>query len=131
MAPRGTFFWAMVTAVQHIQVEPGLMHRGEQFDRYAYQAKTDLTRNYCFCWLTKQIPEFTTLESMVKNRGGKMYLGFLQNRPDATIFWNYNSKTLQEIGWFFLKTGAFVFGSGLTIQLLLSGCGRLLIFLQH
>ncbi|SEN03273.1 bifunctional non-homologous end joining protein LigD [Mucilaginibacter gossypiicola] len=33
----------------------------------------------------KQIPEFTSLERMIKNRGGKMYLDFLQNRPDATI----------------------------------------------
>jgi bifunctional non-homologous end joining protein LigD len=33
----------------------------------------------------KQIPEYTTLERMVKKRGGKMYLDFLQNRPDATI----------------------------------------------
>jgi exodeoxyribonuclease III len=33
----------------------------------------------------KQIPEYTTLERMVRNRGGKMYLDFLQNRPDATI----------------------------------------------
>jgi bifunctional non-homologous end joining protein LigD len=33
----------------------------------------------------KQISAYTTLERMVKNRGGKMYLDFLQNRPDATI----------------------------------------------
>jgi exodeoxyribonuclease III len=33
----------------------------------------------------QQIPEYTTLERMVKNRNGKMYLDFLQNRPDATI----------------------------------------------
>lgn len=33
----------------------------------------------------KQIPEYTSLERMVKNRGGNMYLDFLQNRPDATI----------------------------------------------
>jgi bifunctional non-homologous end joining protein LigD len=33
----------------------------------------------------QQIPEYTSLERMVKNRGGKMYLEFLQNRPDATI----------------------------------------------
>ncbi|SDE35370.1 exodeoxyribonuclease III/DNA ligase D,TIGR02776 [Mucilaginibacter pineti] len=33
----------------------------------------------------KQIPEYTSLERMVKNRNGKMYLDFLQNRPDATI----------------------------------------------
>jgi chromate transporter len=25
-------------------------------------------------------------------------------------FWSYEGKTLQEIGWFFLKAGAFVFG---------------------
>jgi len=33
----------------------------------------------------KELKEYTTLERMVKNRGGKMYLDFLQNRPDATI----------------------------------------------
>jgi len=36
-------------------------------------------------------------------------------------FWNYNGKTLQEIGWFFLKAGAFVFGSGLAIVPFLHG----------
>lgn len=30
-------------------------------------------------------------------------------------FWHYDGKTLQEIGWFFLKAGTFVFGSGLAI----------------
>ncbi|NQX56557.1 chromate transporter [Pedobacter panaciterrae] len=30
-------------------------------------------------------------------------------------FWQYEGKTLQQIGWFFLKAGAFVFGSGLAI----------------
>ncbi|HEX2935604.1 MAG TPA: DNA ligase D [Bacteroidales bacterium] len=33
----------------------------------------------------QQIPEFTSLERMVNNRKGKMYLDFLQNRPGATI----------------------------------------------
>jgi chromate transporter len=36
-------------------------------------------------------------------------------------FWNYQSKTLQEMGWFFLKAGAFVFGSGLAIVPFLHG----------
>lgn len=36
-------------------------------------------------------------------------------------FWNYEGKTLQEIGWFFLKAGAFVFGSGLAIVPFLHG----------
>jgi chromate transporter len=33
----------------------------------------------------------------------------------STGFWKYDSKTLQEITWFFAKAGAFVFGSGLAI----------------
>jgi chromate transporter len=33
----------------------------------------------------------------------------------STGFWKYDGKTLQEIGWFFAKAGAFVFGSGLAI----------------
>ena len=36
-------------------------------------------------------------------------------------FWHYNGKTLQEIAWFFLKAGAFVFGSGLAIVPFLHG----------
>lgn len=39
----------------------------------------------------------------------------------GTGFWNYESKTLYEIGWFFLKAGAFVFGSGLAIVPFLHG----------
>jgi bifunctional non-homologous end joining protein LigD len=33
----------------------------------------------------QQIPEFTSVERMIHNREGKMYLDFLQNRPGATI----------------------------------------------
>jgi len=36
-------------------------------------------------------------------------------------FWNYDSKTLTEIAWFFTKAGAFVFGSGLAIIPFLHG----------
>ena len=32
-----------------------------------------------------QIPYFTSIERMKSNRGGKMYLDFLQNRPQATL----------------------------------------------
>ncbi|TCD26463.1 chromate transporter [Pedobacter psychrodurus] len=39
----------------------------------------------------------------------------------STGFWNYDSKTLQEIGWFFAKAGTFVFGSGLAIVPFLHG----------
>jgi bifunctional non-homologous end joining protein LigD len=37
-----------------------------------------------------QLPEFTSLERQIKNRGGKMYLDFLQNRPGATIAGPYS-----------------------------------------
>ena len=38
----------------------------------------------------EQIPEFTSLERMIANRKGKMYLDFLQNRPGATIAGAYS-----------------------------------------
>ncbi|MEO8887106.1 MAG: DNA ligase D [Mucilaginibacter sp.] len=38
----------------------------------------------------KQIPDYTSLERMVANRNGKMYLDFLQNRPGATIAGPYS-----------------------------------------
>ncbi|MDP5200304.1 DNA ligase D [Flavobacterium sp. DG2-3] len=37
-----------------------------------------------------QLSEFTSLERQIKNRGGKMYLDFLQNRPGATIACPYS-----------------------------------------
>lgn len=33
----------------------------------------------------RELPSYTTLERMIANRNGKMYLDFLQNRPGATI----------------------------------------------
>ncbi|WP_285058895.1 DNA ligase D [Pedobacter ginsengisoli] len=38
----------------------------------------------------QQVPEFTSLERMIANREGKMYLDFLQNRPGATIAGPYS-----------------------------------------
>jgi bifunctional non-homologous end joining protein LigD len=40
--------------------------------------------------VNKQIPDFTSLERMIANRKGKMYLDFLQNRPGATIAGPYS-----------------------------------------
>ena len=37
-----------------------------------------------------QLPDFTSMERQIKNRGGKMYLDFLQNRPGATIACPYS-----------------------------------------
>ncbi|NEU10143.1 DNA ligase D [Flavihumibacter sp. R14] len=38
----------------------------------------------------KNLPDFTSIERMVANRNGKMYLDFLQNRPGATIAGPYS-----------------------------------------
>jgi len=38
----------------------------------------------------QQVPDFTSLERMIANRKGKMYLDFLQNRPGATIAGPYS-----------------------------------------
>jgi bifunctional non-homologous end joining protein LigD len=38
----------------------------------------------------QQIPDYTSLERMIANRKGKMYLDFLQNRPGATIAGPYS-----------------------------------------
>jgi bifunctional non-homologous end joining protein LigD len=38
----------------------------------------------------ERIPEYTSLERMIANRKGKMYLDFLQNRPGATIAGAYS-----------------------------------------
>ena len=38
----------------------------------------------------KNLPDYTSLERMVANRKGKMYLDFLQNRPGATIAGPYS-----------------------------------------
>lgn len=37
-----------------------------------------------------RIPEFTSIERIVANRKGKMYLDFLQNRPQATVAGPYS-----------------------------------------
>jgi len=52
--------------------------------QYTYD-QSQLFANIIVKLVQKQIPDFTTLERMIANRNGKMYLDFLQNRPGATI----------------------------------------------
>ena len=52
--------------------------------QYTYD-QSQLFANIIVKLVQKQIPDFTTLERMISNRKGKMYLDFLQNRPGATI----------------------------------------------
>lgn len=52
--------------------------------KYTYD-QSQLFANIVVKLVHQQIPDFTTLERMISNRKGKMYLDFLQNRPGATI----------------------------------------------
>ncbi len=52
--------------------------------QYTYD-QSQLFANIIVKLVQKQIPDFTTLERMIANRKGKMYLDFMQNRPGATI----------------------------------------------
>lgn len=52
--------------------------------QYTYE-QSQLFANIIVKLVHQQIPKFTTLERMIANRKGKMYLDFLQNRPGATI----------------------------------------------
>ena len=52
--------------------------------KYSYQQSQSLAGSIVRL-VHKELPGFTTLERMTNKRGGKMYLDFLQNRPEATI----------------------------------------------
>jgi bifunctional non-homologous end joining protein LigD len=52
--------------------------------KYTYD-QSQLFANIVVKLVHQQLPDFTTLERMISNRKGKMYLDYLQNRPGATI----------------------------------------------
>jgi bifunctional non-homologous end joining protein LigD len=52
--------------------------------KYTYEQSKEFAR-IIVTLVNEQIPEFTSLERAISDRGGKMYLDFLQNRPGATI----------------------------------------------
>ena len=52
--------------------------------KYTYDDSKELARSIATI-LHQQIPKFTSIERQTKNRGGKMYIDFLQNRPQATV----------------------------------------------
>jgi bifunctional non-homologous end joining protein LigD len=60
----------------HIYIPLGTQYTYEQSQLFA-QVVVKLVH--------RQLPKYTTLERMISNRNGKMYLDFLQNRPGATI----------------------------------------------
>jgi bifunctional non-homologous end joining protein LigD len=52
--------------------------------KYTYEQSKEFARVVATL-VSKELPKFTTIERIVKNRRGKMYIDFLQNRPQATV----------------------------------------------
>lgn len=52
--------------------------------KYTYEQSKEFARVIARL-VHQQIPQFTSIERSVKDRKGKMYIDFLQNRPQATI----------------------------------------------
>jgi bifunctional non-homologous end joining protein LigD len=52
--------------------------------KYTYEQSKEFARAIAKK-LHSEIPEFTTIERYIENRQGKMYIDFLQNRPQATV----------------------------------------------
>ena len=52
--------------------------------KYTYEQSKEFGR-VLVTIVQSQLPKFTSIERIVQNRQGKMYLDFLQNRPQATL----------------------------------------------
>jgi bifunctional non-homologous end joining protein LigD len=52
--------------------------------KYTYEQSKEFARVIA-TMVHHEIPSFTSIERMVRNRKGKMYVDFLQNRPQATV----------------------------------------------
>lgn len=52
--------------------------------KYTYEDSKEFARKIATL-VQKELPKFTSIERMVNNRNGKMYIDFLQNRPQATL----------------------------------------------
>ena len=57
--------------------------------KYDYEESKEFARALVKI-INKQLPKFTTIERKVSDRNGKMYLDFLQNRPQATLAGPYS-----------------------------------------
>jgi len=52
--------------------------------KYTYEESKEFARKIATL-VHKELPEYTSIERIVNNREGKMYVDFLQNRPQATL----------------------------------------------
>ncbi|WP_353621014.1 hypothetical protein [Sphingobacterium sp. N143] len=57
--------------------------------KYDYEQSKEFAR-VIVTLVHRELPDYTSLERTVKDRKGKMYLDFLQNRPHATIATAYS-----------------------------------------
>ena len=57
--------------------------------KYTYEESKEFARALVKI-INAQLPKFTTIERKVADRNGKMYLDFLQNRPQATLAGPYS-----------------------------------------
>lgn len=52
--------------------------------KYTYEESKEFARKIATI-VHQELPDFTSIERIVNNRDGKMYIDFLQNRPQATL----------------------------------------------
>jgi bifunctional non-homologous end joining protein LigD len=52
--------------------------------KYTYEQSKEFARVIAML-VQREIPEYTSIERIVNARSGKMYIDFLQNRPQATV----------------------------------------------
>jgi bifunctional non-homologous end joining protein LigD len=57
--------------------------------KYTYEQSKEFARIIATL-VQRELPKFTSIQRAVKDRGGKMYIDFLQNRPQATIACPYS-----------------------------------------
>lgn len=78
--------------------------------KYTYEESKELGRALVKI-IHAQIPDFTSIERLTGNRKGKIYLDFLQNRPQATVATAYslrpkpNAEVSMPLHWEEVKKG--------------------------
>ena len=78
--------------------------------KYTYEESKEFARVIA-TMVQQEVPDFTSIERQIANRGGKMYVDFLQNRPNATVACAYSLRpkpgatVSMPIHWDELKKG--------------------------
>lgn len=57
--------------------------------KYTYEESKEFARVIA-TMVNHELPKFTSIERQIANRGGKLYVDFLQNRPNATVACAYS-----------------------------------------